>query len=73
MTPPELLTPVAAAHYLGVSSHALRRLVDAGVVRVTPGEHGQRFARADLDAHLEASRVRPGELRHLYDRSSPAR
>jgi len=72
VTPPErdLLTIPAAAHYLGTSARVIRQLIAAGQLAGVPAGAGVRIARPVLDAYLESTRVRPGDLRHLYERSA---
>lgn len=57
-------TPEAAA-YIGITQRTLYRLIDAGAVPAYEMGRVIRIKRSDLDAFLEASRVQPGELRHL--------
>ncbi len=63
---PSWLGSEAAARHLGITPRTLYRLIDRGEVT------GYRFGRvirlrcADLDTFIEASRIQPGELGHLY-------
>lgn len=55
---PRLLSVVEAARYIGVSRATMHRMIDLGIVphvRVTPGR--KHLDRADLDAHIERSRI----------------
>jgi excisionase family DNA binding protein len=55
-----------AAHYLGVVPRTLYRMIDEGQVPAYKMGRVIRVKRADVDAFLEATRVQPGSLRHLY-------
>ena len=55
-----------AAKYIGETQRTLYRLIDAGDVPAYKLGLVMRIRRADLDDVLERSRVRPGELGHLY-------
>jgi excisionase family DNA binding protein len=66
MDGPEWMSSKAAAAYLGISQRTMYKLIDEGQV---PGyQLGRviRLQRPELDAFIEASRVQPGSLRHLY-------
>ena len=58
-------TQEAAAH-LGITVRTLYRAIDEG--KLTAYRMGRviRIQKPDLDAYLEASRIQPGELVHLY-------
>jgi len=61
----EHLTTDRAAAYVGLRLTAFGRLaVDDNLPRTrSPG--GWLYARSDLDAHLEAARIRPGDISYL--------
>ena len=64
--PDDWRSTASAARYLGITPRTLYRLMNEGKV---PGYRFGRVIRirsADLDAFIEASRIQPGELRHLY-------
>jgi len=72
----ETITVPAAARLLGIEAHTLYRLIVAGELgsvqtyeRRVNGRSRQRrkftLTRRELDAFIERSRVKPGELRHL--------
>ena len=56
----------AAAAYLGVVPRTLYRMIDEDRIPAYKMGRVIRLRRSDLDAYLEAHRVRPGELEHLY-------
>ena len=64
--PIEWLSTAAAADRLGITPRTLYRFIDQGDLA------GYRFGRvirikaADVDAFIEASRIAPGTLEHLY-------
>lgn len=55
-----------AAEYLGVVPRTLYRMIDEGHIPAFKLGRVIRLKRGDLDAFLEATRVQPGELKHLY-------
>ena len=65
-TPIHWLSTADAAKYLGITSRTLYRFIDEGLIA------GYRFGRVirlkqtDVDAFIEASRIEPGTLEHLY-------
>lgn len=63
---PDWLGSEAAAHHLGITPRTLYRLIDQGAVGGFRFGRVIRLRRSDLDAFIETSRIRPGELRHLY-------
>lgn len=65
-------TQEAAAH-LGVTVRTLYRAIDEG--KLTAYRMGRviRIQKPDLDAYLEASRIQPGELVHLYPETVDSR
>jgi excisionase family DNA binding protein len=56
----------ALAKELGVTMRTLYKIVDSGDVPAYKFGRVIRIKRADVEAFLESSKVRPGELRHLY-------
>lgn len=62
----EWLSTAEAAKYLGITPRTLYRFIDEGQIA------GYRFGRVirlkqdDVDAFIEASRIAPGTLEHLY-------
>lgn len=65
-TPPEWLGTKEAARYLGITPRTLYRLIDEGQLAAYQFGRVYRLKRADVDAFIEASRVQPGTLSHLY-------
>ena len=65
-TPIPWLSTADAAKYLGITSRTLYRFIDEGLIA------GYRFGRVirlkqtDVDAFIDASRIEPGTLEHLY-------
>lgn len=60
------LSTAEAARRLGVTTRTLYRFIDEGAL---PGYKFGRVIRLtarDVDAFIEASRIQPGELEHLY-------
>ena len=56
----------AAAELLGVVPRTLYRLIDEDKIPAYKMGRVIRLKVADVDSFLEQTRVRPGELRHLY-------
>ncbi|MCU1370808.1 MAG: DNA-binding protein [Ilumatobacteraceae bacterium] len=65
-TPIHWLSTAEAAKYLGITPRTLYRFIDEGQIA------GYRFGRVirlkqdDVDLFIEASRITPGTLEHLY-------
>lgn len=65
-TPIRWLSTAEAAKYLGITPRTLYRFIDEGQIA------GYRFGRVirlkqdDVDLFIEASRISPGTLEHLY-------
>jgi len=55
-----------AAARLGITSRTVYRLIDAGDLPAYKFDRVIRIQRGDVDAFIEASRVEPGALTHLY-------
>lgn len=55
-----------AAERLGVVPRTLYRMIDEGQVPAYKMGRVIRLKESDLDAYLEANRVEPGSLSHLY-------
>ncbi len=60
------LSTKAAAEYLGITTRTLYRLVDAGQLAAYKFGRVLRLKQDDVDAFIDAARVEPGSLRHLY-------
>jgi excisionase family DNA binding protein len=66
--PGEWLSTKAAAAQLAISPRTLYRLMDEGQVVVYRFGRVFRIKQSDLDAYVEAQRMEPGTLGHLYER-----
>jgi excisionase family DNA binding protein len=55
-----------AARRLGVTTRTLYRFVDEGLLPAYKMGRVFRLQQRDVDAFIEASRVQPGTLEHLY-------
>ncbi len=60
------LSTKEAAGYLGVTLRLLYRFIDEGDLPAYKMGRGIRVQQADLDRFIEASRITPGSLEHLY-------
>ena len=60
------LSTAEAAKALGITSRTLYRFIDEG--QLTAYRFGRviRLQETDVDAFIEASRIEPGTLEHLY-------
>jgi excisionase family DNA binding protein len=56
----------AAANRLGITTRTLYRLVDHGELPAYRMGRVIRLKADDVDAFVEASRIEPGALKHLY-------
>jgi excisionase family DNA binding protein len=66
------MTSHQAARCLGLVPRTLYRLIDHGHINAYRFGRVIRLRQVDVDAYITASRVQPGELRHLYPDGSPA-
>ena len=64
--PIEWLSTAAAAKRLGVTTRTLYRFIDEGQVPAYKFGRVIRLKEAEIDAFIEASRIEPGTLEHLY-------
>lgn len=55
-----------AAERLGVVPRTLYRMIDDDQIPAYKMGRVLRLKESDLDAFLESTRVKPGELKHLY-------
>lgn len=60
------LSTASAATRLGITTRTLYRLADEGHVPAYKFGRVLRFRLDEVDAFIERARVRPGDLRHLY-------
>jgi excisionase family DNA binding protein len=66
------MTTHQAARCLGLVPRTLYRLIDHGHLNAYRFGRVIRLRQVDVDDYITASRVQPGELRHLYPDGSPA-
>ena len=68
MAPDEILwmSTQEAARRLGITPRTLYRFVDEGALPAYKMGRVFRLKRSDVDEFMEASRIRPGTLEHLY-------
>ncbi len=64
--PIEWLSTDKAAKYLGITNRTLYRLIDAGEVPAYKFGRVIRLKQSDINAFIEAAKVQPGSLKHLY-------
>ena len=55
-----------AARQLGITARTLYRLINEGEIPAYKLGRVLRLKLSDVEAFLEAARVRPGDLEHLY-------
>jgi excisionase family DNA binding protein len=69
----EWLSTADAAKALGITPRTLYRFIDHGDIAAYRFGRVIRVKRSDVDSFIEASRVEPGTLKHLYpDGNAPA-
>ncbi len=56
----------AAARRLGITPRTLYRFVDEGTLPAYKMGRVFRLKQSDVDVFMEASRIQPGTLEHLY-------
>ena len=76
MTPPsdaenpadeiEWMSTAAAAERLGITNRTLYRFIDEGQIVAYKFGRVIRLQKSDVDAFIQASRVEPGTMSHLY-------
>ena len=62
----EWLSTADAAEALGITPRTLYRFIDQGELAAYRFGRVIRVKRADIDAFIDASRIEPGSLEHLY-------
>lgn len=62
----EWLSTQAAAARLGITTRTLYRFIDQGELPAYRMGRVIRLKGDEVDAFIEASRIKPGELEHLY-------
>ncbi len=60
------LSTQEAARRLGITARTLYRFVDEGALPAYKMGRVFRLKRSDVDDFMEASRIQPGTLEHLY-------
>lgn len=55
-----------AARHLGITPRTLYRFIDEGLLPAYHFGRVYRLQRSDVDAFIGKSRIKPGELEHLY-------
>ncbi len=63
------LSTRAAAEYLGVTLRTLYRFIDEGQLAAYQFGRVIRLKTSDVETFIDASRISPGSLRHLYPES----
>ncbi len=66
------LSTQEAARRLGITPRTLYRFVDEGSLPAYKMGRVFRLKQSDVDAFIEAARVQPGSLEHLYPERKPA-
>ena len=64
------MSTAAAARRLGVTVRTLYRLIDEGELPAYKFGRVIRLQASEIDAFIQASRIPPGSLEHLYPESS---
>lgn len=65
----EWLSTREAAEYLGVTLRTLYRFIDEGQLAAYQFGRVIRLKSPDVESFIDASRISPGSLRHLYPES----
>ena len=65
------LSTAAAAKRLGVTPRTLYRFIDTDALPAYRFGRVIRLKQADVDAFIEACRIEPGTLEHLYPEPTP--
>lgn len=60
------LSTKATAEHLGITLRTLYRLIDEGQVPAYKFGRVIRLKASEVEAFIEASKVQPGSLKHLY-------
>lgn len=67
------LSTKEAARRLGITTRTLYRLIDSGQIPAYKFGRVIRLQESEVDAFIDAARIEPGDLEHLYvDTSSDA-
>ncbi len=65
------LGTTAAAKRLGITTRTLYRFIDEGYIAAYRMGRVIRVLRSDVDAYIEACRIEPGTISHLYPDVNP--
>lgn len=65
------LSTAEAAHRLGITPRTLYRFIDAGELPAYRFGRVIRLKADEVDTFIEACRIEPGTLEHLYPESGP--
>ncbi len=60
------LSTAEAAKYLGITPRTLYRFIDQGEIAAFRFGRVIRLKQEDVDVFIQASRIQPGTLEHLY-------
>jgi excisionase family DNA binding protein len=60
------LSTKEAARRLGITTRTLYRLIDGGQIPAYKFGRVIRLQEGEVDAFIEAARIEPGDLEHLY-------
>lgn len=60
------LSTKEAARRLGITTRTLYRLIDSGQIPAYKFGRVIRLQESEVDAFIEAARIEPGDLEHLY-------
>ena len=67
----EWLGTTAAAKRLGITTRTLYRFIDEGYIAAYRMGRVIRVKGEDVDAYIEACRIEPGTISHLYPEVAP--
>lgn len=65
-SPPRWMSSAEAASYLGITIRTLYRFIDQGDLPAYRFGRVIRLKQQEVEAFIDASRIEPGELDHLY-------
>ena len=62
----EWLSTKDASEYIGVTLRTLYKLIDEGLIPAYKIGRVIRVKKEDVDSYLQSTKIKPGELDHLY-------
>ena len=62
----EWLSTKDASEYIGVTLRTLYKLIDEGFIPAYKIGRVIRVKKEDVDSYLQSTKIKPGELDHLY-------